>query len=158
LSRTSEGGKCADGYRIHGGSFLSGSSSAPALVGSKLATEGNIIVVVLQYRLGVLGYLPPASSPSASDPNLGLGDVVLALKMIRNHIRNFGGDGGRVVLGSQSSGAHMIRGMPFLVLRLLALTCVALLAAPAARGLFRGAILQSDPMVGLHPSEYVHAI
>lgn len=99
-----------DRGRIHGGSFTSGSASAPGLVGSKLATEGNIITIVLQYRLGVLGYLPPTSAPSASDPNIGVGDIVLALKMIRNNVRNFGGDGGRVVLGGQSSGAHMIRG------------------------------------------------
>lgn len=98
--------------RVHGGSFTSGSASAPGLVGSKLATEGNIIVIVVQYRLGVLGYLPPTSAPSASDPNLGLGDVVLALRMVRSHIRDFGGDGGRVVVGGQSSGAHMIRGWP----------------------------------------------
>jgi len=78
-----------------------------------MAQEGNIIVVVLQYRLGVLGYLPLSSPPSSKDPNLGVGDVVLALKWLRNLARDFGGDGGRVVVGGQSSGAHLIRGTSF---------------------------------------------
>jgi carboxylesterase type B len=97
-------------YRVHGGSFISGSASAPGLSGAKLATEGNIIVVVPQYRIGVFGFLPPSTSKSAADPNLGMGDLVLALKSIRTYIRDFGGDGGKVVLGGQSSGAHMLRG------------------------------------------------
>jgi carboxylesterase type B len=97
--------------RIHGGSFNSGSASAPGFSGTRIANEGNIIVVILQYRLGVLGYLPPASSPASKDPNLGIGDVILGLRWLRNTARDFGGDGGRVVLGGQSSGAHMIRGM-----------------------------------------------
>jgi hypothetical protein len=95
--------------RVHGGSFISGSASAPGLVGSKLATEGNIIVIVPQYRLGVFGFLPPSSSKAASDPNLGMGDLVLALKSIRTYAKDFGGDGGKVVVGAQSSGAYMIR-------------------------------------------------
>jgi carboxylesterase type B len=98
-------------YRIHGGSFDSGSASAPGLSGARIAQEGNIVVVVLQYRLGVLGYLPPSS-----DPNLGVGDIVLALRWLRNAAKDFGGDGGRVVLGGQSSGAHMIRGRSYLSL------------------------------------------
>lgn len=68
-------------------------------------------MVVVQYRLGVLGYLPPSTAPLARDPNLGVGDVVLALRWLRNSARDFGGDGGKVVIGGQSSGAHMIRGM-----------------------------------------------
>jgi len=97
-------------HRIHGGSFNSGSATAPGLSGARMAQEGNIIVVILQYRLGVLGYLPPSSAPSSKDPNLGVGDVILALKWLRNSARDFGGDGGRVVVGGQSSGAHLIRG------------------------------------------------
>jgi acetyl esterase/lipase len=96
--------------RIHGGSFYAGSASAPGLSGARIAQEGNIIVVVLQYRLGVLGYLPPSSASSAKDPNLGVGDIILALKWIRDTIKDFGGDGEKVVLGGQSTGAHMIRG------------------------------------------------
>lgn len=132
-------------YRIHGGSFDSGSASAPGLSGSRIAQEGNIIVVVLQYRLGVLGYLPPSSAPSAKDPNLGVGDIVHALKWLRNAAKDFGGDGGRVVLGGQSSGAHLIRGKS--VSQIGVTLMIALWATPSARGVFRGAILQSDTMV-----------
>jgi len=100
--------------RIHGGSFDSGSASAPGLSEARIANEGNIIVVVPQYRLGVLGYLPPSIAQSAKDPNLGVGDLVLAMRWLRNSARDFGGDGGRVVIGGQSSGAHLIRGKSFL--------------------------------------------
>nr|XP_019001775.1 uncharacterized protein I203_05482 [Kwoniella mangroviensis CBS 8507]OCF65236.1 hypothetical protein I203_05482 [Kwoniella mangroviensis CBS 8507] len=116
---------------LHGGSYITGSASAPGLDGSKLAVQGNIIVVVLQYRLGVLGFLPPSSASSSSDPNLGLRDVTLALKGIQKGIGFVGGDEDRVTIGGQSSGAGLIR---------------ALLGVPDAKGLFRAAIIQSDPM------------
>ncbi|WWC88083.1 uncharacterized protein L201_002987 [Kwoniella dendrophila CBS 6074] len=116
---------------IHGGSFTAGSASAPGLDGSKLAVKGNMIVVALQYRLGVLGFLPPTLAPSWSDPNLGLRDVILALEGIQHGINLIGGDKNKVTIGGQSSGAGLIR---------------ALLGATNARGLFRAAILQSDPM------------
>lgn len=108
-------------------------------------------MIVLQYRLGVLGYLLPASASTISEPNLGVGDVVVALRMIRTNVRDLGGDGGRVVLGGQSSGAHMIRGMYLISTVYGRVDKAALLAAPAARGYFRGAILQSDPMVSPSP-------
>ncbi|WWD05609.1 hypothetical protein V865_003690 [Kwoniella europaea PYCC6329] len=116
---------------LHGGSYIAGSASAPGLDGSDLAVKGNIIVVVLQYRLGVLGFLPPSSASLSSDPNLGLRDVILALKGIQRGINFVGGDEDKVTIGGQSSGAGLIR---------------ALLGVPDAKGLFRGAIIQSDPM------------
>nr|XP_031858475.1 uncharacterized protein CI109_006120 [Kwoniella shandongensis]KAA5525547.1 hypothetical protein CI109_006120 [Kwoniella shandongensis] len=116
---------------VHGGSFMEGSASAPGLDGSKLATKGNMIVIVLQYRLGVLGFLAPSSAAAWTDPNLGLRDVILALKGINQGIRFVGGDADKVTIGGQSSGASLIR---------------ALWGSPAAKGLFRAAILQSDPM------------
>ncbi|KAK8861641.1 hypothetical protein IAR55_002464 [Kwoniella newhampshirensis] len=117
---------------IHGGSFTAGSASTPGLDGSKLATKGNMIVVVLQYRLGVLGFIAPPSAPSWTDPNLGLRDVILGLKVVNQVARFAGGDAWKVTVGGQSSGASMIR---------------ALWGSPAAKGLFRAAILQSDPMI-----------
>ncbi|WRT65766.1 uncharacterized protein IL334_002715 [Kwoniella shivajii] len=116
---------------LHGGSFMAGSASAPGLDGSNMAVRGDIIVVVLQYRLGVLGFLPPSSSTSSSDPNLGVRDVILALKGLQKGIGFVGGDKDKVTIGGQSSGAGLIR---------------ALLGVPSAKGLFRAAILQSDPM------------
>ncbi|WVQ93495.1 hypothetical protein IAU59_000569 [Kwoniella sp. CBS 9459] len=116
---------------IHGGSFYEGSASAPGLDGSRLASESEIVVVVLQYRLGVLGYIPPSTAPSWADPNLGLRDIILALQTINQYAGFVGGDADKVTVGGQSSGGTMIR---------------ALLGAPAAKGLFRAAIVQSDPM------------
>ncbi|KAL0252305.1 hypothetical protein I308_101694 [Cryptococcus tetragattii IND107] len=116
---------------IHGGSFTQGGASAPGLDGSKLAVKGDMIVVVLQYRLGVLGFLPPTSASTTNDPNLGLKDVILGLKAINQYIEYAGGNRAKVTIGGQSSGAGLIR---------------ALWGAPAAAGSFRAAILQSDPM------------
>ncbi|OCF40049.1 hypothetical protein I317_06124 [Kwoniella heveanensis CBS 569] len=116
---------------IHGGSFYAGSASAPGLDGSKLASTGDIIVIVIQYRLGVLGYIPPSTAPSWADPNLGLRDIILGLQTINQYAALIGGDPNKVTVGGQSSGGSMIR---------------ALLGAPTAKSLFRAAIIQSDPM------------
>ncbi|WVQ73418.1 hypothetical protein IAR50_002990 [Cryptococcus sp. DSM 104548] len=116
---------------IHGGSFVQGSTSAPGLDGSVLATKGNMIVIMLQYRLGVFGLLPPTLASTSSDPNLGLKDLILGLKGVHQYIEYVGGNRGQITVGGQSSGASMIR---------------ALWGAPAASGLFRAAILHSDPM------------
>ncbi|KAK1927610.1 Alpha/Beta hydrolase protein [Papiliotrema laurentii] len=115
---------------VHGGSFVSGSASAPGLDGSTLA-QGGIIVIVIQYRLGVLGFLPPSLAASSNDPNLGLLDLINGLSAIQNYATSFGGDAGRVTLGGQSAGAGMIR---------------SLLGVPSAKGLFESANLQSDPL------------
>ncbi|KAG7092881.1 hypothetical protein E1B28_009191 [Marasmius oreades] len=109
---------------IHGGSFVTGSVLNAGLDGSKLAMATGSIVVVIQYRLGALGFLGPES-------NLGAKDVVNALHFLKDNIGPFGGDGSKITLAGQSSGANMIR---------------ALLAAPSAQPLFRSASLHSDPM------------
>ncbi|KIR28114.1 hypothetical protein I309_03111 [Cryptococcus deuterogattii LA55] len=89
------------------GPLLSGGASAPGLNGSKLAAEGDMIVVVLQYRLGVLGFLPPTSANINNDPNLGLKDVILGLKAINQYIEYAGGNRAEVTIGGQSSGAAL---------------------------------------------------
>ncbi|CED82961.1 Carboxylesterase and related proteins [Phaffia rhodozyma] len=114
---------------IHGGSFVTGSASAPGLDGSKFALKNDVIVVVIQYRLGVLGLLPPANA--SSSPNLAVRDVINSLKYVRSVASSYGGNKNKITIAGQSSGAHMIR---------------ALLSSPQAKGLFHSAILQSDPM------------
>lgn len=114
---------------IHGGSYYYGSASDPIIDGSKLAAATGSIVVVPQYRLGALGYLPPSSY--SANKNLGIQDVITALKYIQNVIGIMGGDKTKVVLAGQSSGANIIRN---------------LLATPSANNLFSRAILASDPM------------
>ncbi|KAK4690037.1 hypothetical protein P7C73_g12, partial [Tremellales sp. Uapishka_1] len=138
---------------LHGGSFVSGSAAAPGLDGSALASRGNMIVVVLQYRLGVLGNLPPSQAPSDADPNLALKDVILALEAIHTFASYIGGDATKVTIGGQSSGASLIRGDFSPSVPVICAESSALWGAPASSGLFRAAILQSDPMsYGFAPS------
>ncbi len=106
---------CSDGPQprlpvmayIHGGGFISG--SADIYNGFRLATAGNVIVVTLQYRLGVLGFLSlpelQDEDPGRSTGNYGHLDVLQALKWIQDHIADFGGDPDNVTLFGQSAGA-----------------------------------------------------
>lgn len=113
---------------LHGGSFRFGGANMPGIDGSALAAKGQVVFVP-QYRLGMFGLLPPAGSPAASDPNLALRDVVLALKSIKDNIGSKGNKNA-VTLGGHSSGALMVR---------------TLWSMPSASGLFHRSMLQSDP-------------
>ena len=108
---------------IHGGAFVNGSSSLPSYDGTAFARDG-VVLVGVNYRLGIEGFL---HLPGA-DPNRGLLDQVAALTWVRDNIAAFGGDAGNVTVFGESAGAMSVG---------------ALLAMPAARGLFRRAILQS---------------
>ncbi|MES9538882.1 carboxylesterase family protein [Actinomadura sp. NPDC000600] len=112
---------------LHGGGFTSGSGGLDWYSGTELAAQGDLVVVTLNYRLGVLGFL---RSPGVSDGNLGLLDQLAALHWVRDNIAAFGGDPGNVTVAGQSAGAQSI---------------LALLSGGRARGLFRRAILQSTP-------------
>jgi len=121
---------------IPGGAFQTGSASAPLYDGSRLARRGDVVVVTLQYRVGVLGF---AALPDAA--NLGLRDQIAALRWVREHAASLGGDPENVTVFGESAGAGSV---------------VALLAMPAARGLFRRAIVQSaapDGMLALDDAE-----
>ncbi|MGC2162984.1 MAG: carboxylesterase family protein [Silvibacterium sp.] len=125
---------------VHGGGNVEGSGEWPPL-GPTLARQG-IVVVSLNYRLGVLGFFAhPAlstESPHHVSGNYGHLDQVAALRWVRRNIAHFGGDPGRVTIAGQSSGA---------------LDICNLMASPIARGLFRGAILQSGVCVdSLYPT------
>ncbi|KAG9014930.1 hypothetical protein FRB90_005034 [Tulasnella sp. 427] len=114
---------------FHGGSFYAGSATDPGLEGSKLAKQMNGIVVYVQYRLGVLGFLPPSTGSTASG-NLGVKDAIAALKFATKTLSYFGSNG-KITIGGQSSGGHMVR---------------ALLASPEAVNYFQGATLHGDPV------------
>ncbi|WP_158887615.1 carboxylesterase family protein [Amycolatopsis anabasis] len=122
---------------VHGGGFSSGSGGLDWYAGHRLAARGDLVVVSINYRLGALGFL---SAPGIGTGNLGLRDQVLALEWVRDNISRFGGDPNRVTLAGQSAGA---------------LSTLALLSAPAARGLFHRVALQSTPtgMAPLSPGE-----
>jgi para-nitrobenzyl esterase len=109
---------------LHGGAFASGSAAGPAYQGAALARRGDVIVVTLNYRVGALGFLHLGGARS----NLGLQDQIAALRYVQREIGAFGGDPARVTLFGESAGAGSI---------------VALLAMPAAKGLFARAIVQS---------------
>lgn len=108
---------------IHGGAFVNGSSSLPTYDGSAFARDG-VVLVGVNYRLGIEGFL----HVEGADANRGLLDQVAALAWVRDNIAAFGGDAGNVTVFGESAGAMSVG---------------ALLAMPAARGLFRRAILQS---------------
>ncbi len=135
--------------RIHGGSFYYGAATFSGLDGSALALSTRSIVVTLQYRLGVLGFLPPSSLDSSV--NLGVRDVTTALAFLHTILPSFNGDPNSITVGGQSSGATMIRGgyqCSFLLGQFISQKgiAIALMAAPIASELFKNAILQSDPM------------
>src|SRR6185369_7545396 len=112
---------------IHGGAFASGAGSLPWYSGERLAANGDVVVVGVNYRLGALGFL---CLPGVSDGNLGLLDQVAALRYVRDNIAKFGGDPDNVTVVGQSAGAASIAIM---------------MTMPQAQGLFRRAVLQSTP-------------
>lgn len=120
---------------IHGGAFTTGSSRQPMYDGAALAAQG-IVVVSINYRLGVLGYLAhpelSAESPLGISGNYGLLDQIEALRWVRRNIGAFGGDASNVTIAGESSGG---------------LSVIYLMAAPDARGLFAKAIAQSAYMI-----------
>ncbi|KAF8554980.1 alpha/beta-hydrolase [Imleria badia] len=93
---------------IHGGGYvgLSGSSYD----GSNLVfqSQNNVIAVVIQYRLGVFGFLPGAEVKSGGALNAGLLDQTFALEWVQAHISKFGGDPTRVTIWGQSAGAGSV--------------------------------------------------
>lgn len=136
LSGTADG---ASQVWIHGGSGVAGSSTGSGLDACGFASRNNVIVVVLQYRLGLFGWLQTADTldedaggaPGAAKVagNMALRDVVMALQQVRQLAASFGGDAGSVTVMGQSSGAQTVR---------------ALLTLPAAQPLFQRAVLVSD--------------
>jgi para-nitrobenzyl esterase len=133
----------ADGKRrpvvvwIHGGAFYMGSGSQPLYNGTSFAKLHDLVVVTINYRLGVLGllYLGDHLDSSYAAGNVALLDQLAALRWVRDHIAAFGGDPDAITVMGESAGAVSVAN---------------LLAMPAARGLFHRAILQSGA-TGLSP-------
>jgi para-nitrobenzyl esterase len=116
---------------IHGGGWREFSGNAPGFDGSRLAAEEDVIVVSINHRLGVFGFLSlPDDQPEFADSaNAGLLDIVFALEWIAENAPNFGGDPNNVTVFGQSGGASKV---------------VALASMPAAHGLFHKAFVQSS--------------
>lgn len=118
---------------LHGGGFAAGSGhDIPAFDGENLARTGDAVVITLNHRLNLLGFLDLSSwgDDYADSANVGMLDIVAALAWIRDNITRFGGDPERVTIFGQSGGGAKV---------------TALMAMPAARGLFhRAAILSGS--------------
>lgn len=116
---------------IHGGAFREGSGSIAVYDGEALASKG-IIVVNVNYRMGVLGFFThpelTKESPNHASGNYALLDQVAALQWILRNIAAFGGDPRKVTIAGQSAGASSVH---------------ALTASPLAKGLFIRAIAES---------------
>ncbi len=116
---------------IHGGGFTSGSSATPWYNGARFAQHGDVVVVSINYRLGVLGFLHLADVGGEAYASSGLNgilDQVAALEWVRENIEAFGGDPGNVTIFGESAGGMSVG---------------TLLGLPRAQGLFHQAILQS---------------
>ncbi|XP_042316262.1 neuroligin-4, X-linked isoform X1 [Sceloporus undulatus] len=125
---------------IHGGSYMEGTGNI--VDGSILASYGNVIVVTINYRLGVLGFL--STGDQAAKGNYGLLDQIQALRWIEENIGSFGGDPKRVTIFGSGAGA----------------SCVSLLTlSHYSEGLFQKAIIQSGTAlsswaVNYQPAKY----
>ena len=123
---------------IHGGGFIGGSGAMNLYAGARLAARGDVVVVTVNYRLGILGFLahPDLADSDAADGaagatgNWGLLDQVAALRWVRDNIAGFGGDPDNVTVFGESAGGMSVSD---------------LLAMPSTEGLFRRAIVQSGP-------------
>ena len=90
---------------IHGGAYVSGGSAQPVYDAARLATEGDVVVVTINYRLGVLGFL---ALDGDAEANCGLRDQLAALAWVREHAGAFGGDPRSVTVFGESAGAGSI--------------------------------------------------
>ena len=139
--------KTADGKKrpvmvwLHGGGFAAGSGQElPGYDGANLARKGDVVVVTLNHRLNVLGFLDLSDfGPGyASSGNAGLLDLVAALEWVRDNAEAFGGDPSNVTIFGQSGGGGKVS---------------TLCATPAAKGLFHKAIVQSGSILSTMTSE-----
>ena len=125
---------------LHGGGYTSGSGGFICYDGAELAGKHDVVVVTVNHRLSVFGYLYLAglgSQKYASASNVGQLDIVAALEWVRDNIGAFGGDASNVTVFGQSGGGGKVS---------------TLLAMPSAKGLFHRAIVQSGASIrGLTP-------
>ncbi len=120
---------------LHGGGYAAGSGQElPSYDGANLAKKGDVVVVTLNHRLNVLGFLDLSAygEEYAKSGNAGLLDLVAALEWVKKNIAAFGGDASNVTIFGQSGGGGKVS---------------TLLATPSASGLFHKAIVQSGAML-----------
>ena len=126
---------------LHGGGYAAGSGQELlSYDGESLARRGDVVVVSLNHRLNVLGYLDLAkySDKYAGSANVGMLDIVAALEWVRDNIAAFGGDPGSVTIFGQSGGGGKVS---------------VLMGMPAAKGLFHRAIVESGSTLKVRTQE-----
>jgi para-nitrobenzyl esterase len=128
---------------MHGGGFSSGCGhDLLSYEGENLARNQDVVVVNHNHRLNVYGYLnleAIGGEDFAMSANLGMLDCVAVLEWVRTNISRFGGDPGNVTIFGQSGGGGKV---------------AALMAMPAAKGLFHRAIIQSGPFLKALSPDY----
>jgi para-nitrobenzyl esterase len=131
----SDKGKRPVMFWIHGGGFQSGSGSSPGYDGTNLCKRGDVVVVTINHRLNVMGFTfwgDIGGEDFANTGNVGMLDIVQALKWVRDNIENFGGDPNRVMIFGESGGGRKVG---------------TLLGMPDAKGLFHRAVIESGPQI-----------
>lgn len=131
---------------LHGGAYSAGSGQElPSYDGAELCKKGDVVVVSLNHRLNVLGFLDLSAfgEKYASSGNVGLLDLVAALEWVKNNIGQFGGDPSNVTIFGQSGGGGKVS---------------ALMATPLAAGLFHKAIVQSGSLLNTMETKYSRQI
>jgi len=113
-------------FWIHGGTNVHGTGSDRTFDGGSLVSRGDVVVVTINYRLGIFGFL--ALNDGTITGNYGLADKIAALEWVRDNIAAFGGDPNKVTIMGHSAGGWSI---------------VDLLRSPKAAGLFHAAVSQS---------------
>jgi para-nitrobenzyl esterase len=128
---------------FHGGAFSYGSANTPRTAGANLARRGDVVVVTVNHRLNIFGFLDLVAlggEEFAHSANAGVLDLVAALQWVHDNVANFGGDPNNVTIYGQSGGGGKVS---------------ALLAMPAATGLFQRAIVMSG--AGIRMAEHERA-
>ncbi|MEP6914965.1 MAG: carboxylesterase family protein [Acidobacteriota bacterium] len=139
-----DGGNRAVIVHFHGGGYSSGSGNLVALEGHHAVRAGNVVVVTVTHRLGALGYtdLSAFGGPElATSGNVGMLDLVAALRWIHDNIENFGGNPNSVLIFGQSGGGGKV--------------CT-IMTMPSAKGLFQRAGVQSGSTLRIGRPEAAH--
>jgi para-nitrobenzyl esterase len=131
---------------LHGGAFAYGSGNRAVTEGANLARRGDVVVVSVNHRLNICGYLhleEIGGESFAGSGNAGSLDMVAALEWVRDNIAAFGGDAGNVTIFGESGGGGKVS---------------ALLVMPASKGLFHRAVIQSGAAVRFTTRERADAL
>ena len=127
-------------FFIHGGGFVNGGSGDPLYNGSNFAASHDVVIVTINYRVNIFGFMNFSAIDSAFEDSgyLGIKDQVAALKWVKENISEFGGDPDNITVFGESAGGA---------------STMFLMIAPTAKGLFQKAIAQSGHLMFYHTPE-----